>query len=291
MSDASTITPRQQRRGVPRTVGVALLAILFCSTMVLVTTQTPTFTRKLIMAALNPAAVFWLGVLSSGLLVLLRFRRVALCILLASSLCLGIGSNGLVGRWAISSLEREYYEFDPHKLEPLDALIVLGGGLGSRRNGMPQLTGSGDRVMLAARLYHLGKARLLITGGDAIPEIGLPADTAEAAARVWRELGIPDSAIVRGRGANTGEELQNAKRYLAGTDAKRVGLLTSAWHMPRARRHAERNGLKVEPVPADFWTDRPPEPLLFSLVPSAEAIAFTHRAILEYLAMAVGDEG
>ena len=99
---------------------------------------------------------------------------------------------------------------------------------------------------------------------------------------------FPTARLSLGRGANTGEELRNAKRYLAGTDAKRVGLLTSAWHMPRALRHAERNGLKVVPIPADFWTDHPPEPLLFSLVPSAEAIAFTHRAILEYLAMAVG---
>ena len=61
-----------------------------------------------------------------------------------------------------------------------------------------------------------------------------------------RELGIPDSAIVMGRGANTGEELQNAKRYLTDADASRVGLLTSAWHMPRALRHAERNGLGKE---------------------------------------------
>ena len=208
MSDASTNAQPPQRHGLPGTVGIALLAILFCSTIVLVTTQTPTFTRKLLMAALNPAALFWLGMLAGGLLALFRFRRGSLAFLLAGTLCFGIGSNGLVGRWAIRSLERDYYAFDPYKLEPLDALIVLGGGLGARTNGTPQLSGSGDRVMLAARLYHLGKARLLITGGDAIPEIGLPADTAEAAARMWRELGIPDSAIVLGRGANTGEELR-----------------------------------------------------------------------------------
>ena len=75
--------------------------------MVLVTTQTPTFTRKLLMAALNPAALFWLGMLAGGLLALVRFRRSSLALLLAGTLCFGIGSNGLVGRWAIRSLERD----------------------------------------------------------------------------------------------------------------------------------------------------------------------------------------
>ena len=43
--------------------------------------------------------------------------------------------------------------------------------------------------------------------------------------------------------------------------SQRVGLITSAWHMPRALRLARANGLNPIPVPADFVSppqhDRP----------------------------------
>ena len=110
--------------------------------------------------------------------------------------------------------------------------------------------------MLAARLHQLGKAKRLLTSGDPIPELGMDASTANATARLWQDLGIPASDIVIGRGASTGEELLNVKRYMTESGARRVGLLTSAWHMRRALRHAEKNGLSVVPVPADFWTQR-----------------------------------
>ena len=152
---------------------MALVAILFCSTIVLVTTQTPSFTRKLLMAALNPAALFWLGYVRSRTAGAIPFSPGSLALVLAG-LCLGIGSNGLVGRWAIHWLSATI-RVRSVKSEPLDTLIVVGGGLGARTDRTPRLSGSGDRVMLAARLYHLGKASLLITGGDAIPRFGLPA--------------------------------------------------------------------------------------------------------------------
>ena len=239
------------------------------------------------MAAIAPTAAFWLGLGCCAVLSVARLRKPAACLFGAVVLAFAVCSNGIFADWLLATLERDYYRFDPLTMEPVDALIVLGGGLGVRPNGNPQLTRRGDRVMLAARLYHLGKAKRLLTSGDPIPELGMDASTANATARLWQDLGIPAPHIVIGRGASTGEELLNVKRYMTESGARRIGLLTSAWHMRRALRHAEKNGLSVVPVPADFWSSEEPGPMLFALVPSADALGGTHRAMLEYLALAV----
>ena len=95
-------------------------------------------------------------------------------------------------------------------------------------------------------------------------------------------------AIIRIGGQNTSEEISALRRAVEEHGWNRVGLVTSSWHMPRAMRNARRHGVQAIPIPADFWSDGPPGPWQLALIPSADAMATTHRALLEFVGMAVG---
>ena len=77
------------------------------------------------------------------------------------------------------------------------------------------------------------------------------------------------------------------------TSELRIGLLTSAWHLPRAMRLANHNGLKPLPLPADFRTGANVEgfttgQIVESMIPNGFALEATCLFAKEYLGMLVG---
>lgn len=160
-------------------------------------------------------------------------------------------------------LETRETPFDAGMDPPLNVLVVLGGGT---RQGpeRAQAGSSGDRVVYAAQLYHQGLAQQLITTGSPLP--GMPADqrsASEQTVEIWTRLGIPAQAIQTLEGHNTFQEIQSLKRALPSMSGERVGLLTSAWHLPRAMRLARAQGLTtVIPVAADYQMQTTPRSFL-----------------------------
>jgi len=142
----------------------------------------------------------------------------------------------------------------------------------------------GDRVMLAARLYAQGKVKQLVTTG-VVQRWGQrdSVDMSEATDRIWRELGIPSTAITQIGGVNTSQELKNIKQLLGDQPPARVGLLTSAFHLPRAERLARQNGVAVIPIPAGFLSPVN-EPLPLAVIPHYYGITMTDLAAKEFLA-------
>jgi uncharacterized SAM-binding protein YcdF (DUF218 family) len=66
--------------------------------------------------------------------------------------------------------------------------------------------------------------------------------------------------------------------------------------MPRAVAEFQDEGFEVVPVPADFWVtqedsrgfgDGSVEALALSVLPEAESLSYTTRAIKEYIGLAV----
>ena len=138
----------------------------------------------------------------------------------------------------------------------------------------PQLNQAGDRLLLAAQMYHAGKVRSLICTGQSIRELNPDGvDPAEQSRRIFERLAIPRDAIRLSGGRNTAEEFRRLAEVLP--PDQRVCVLTSAWHMPRALRLAKANGLSPVAAPADFRgthrddEGRPAGPgaLLLSLIP------------------------
>src|SRR5690606_1181865 len=112
---------------------------------------------------------------------------------------------------------------------------------------------------------------------------------AEETTEIWRQWAVPDDRILQIHGTNTREEMA-AIRQLADEhpDWKRLGLVTSAWHMARAMRLAEKHGLSLEPLPANF-RGTPINWKPWSLiVPSGDGFQCSQHACKEILARTAG---
>lgn len=247
-----------------------------------------TMVEKILTELVMPGGMIWLTLLVLVYFCFLNRQAWPALVGLGCWVVLTIAGNSFVSNWLISTLEAPYQNTDVFAMAPLDHLVVLGGGTCSRLSGQSQLAQSGDRVALAARLFHAGLARVLIcTGSDSFRTSVDDLHPREEGAEILIGLGVPSQSVLQIAGINTLEEMKNLKTLLANTpDTGRTGLLTSAFHMSRALRLAHANGLELTPVPANFYS-QPNGPSPNSIVPGADQIKVTALTLKEYLARLV----
>lgn len=246
------------------------------------------YVEKMLTQLALPCGLIWLMLMVASYIALLTApKRASLPLLLIFLFYWTAGSSYTGEIWA-DYFEQRYSHPDLENIEPFDYLVVLGGGTRSNNDGDVWLGCSGDRVMLAGRLYRHGKVSQLVATGSMFAWSPHQADNwAESAAKIWQEMGIPAEDVRTIAGRNTFEEMQSIAKLLAERPVKRVGVLTSSLHLPRAERLAESQGLDVIPVAADFQTgSNPPIPL--SLIPSRKGFHLTEICAREYLASLVG---
>ena len=184
--------------------------------------------------------------------------------------------------------ESQYPRFDSRAEPPLDLLVVLGGGAYSDAEGHVWLGPFGDRITAAARLFHQGKIDRIVATGKLHGWSGSQSvDPADGARRIWQELGIPAARILTVRGRNTTEEMRQLRQLVDRLGANRVGLMTSAFHLPRACRLARQEGIRVIPIPADRLSGIS-DPLPLSLIPSGASFYRTDVFAKEQLAALLG---
>jgi uncharacterized SAM-binding protein YcdF (DUF218 family) len=126
------------------------------------------------------------------------------------------------------------------------------GGIGLVVLGCRASRGRSD---VAARTYLADATRfscVLASGGRAWAGENDENRTveADALARAMIDLGVPTELVVRERCSHsTRENAQYSAKILARRGIKKITLVTSDWHVPRARRHFENEGLDVEAAP------------------------------------------
>ena len=107
------------------------------------------------------------------------------------------------------------------------------------------MSAGADRVWTGAKLYKAGKAKRIICTGSEIERSTLP---------LLIDFGVPREAVVWYDDArNTEEEARLIAKTLGGGGKKpRILLVTSAWHMNRAKFLFGKAWLDVVPCPGDF---------------------------------------
>ena len=242
--------------------------------------------EKTAIALVMPVGGVWL--LTTGrLLHLLSRRRISdgkmlLLFWLLLMACATAPLPESINGWLESSVEA----YNPTREPALDVAIVLGGGT-TQGEWRAQAGRAGDRVLIAAELFHLGYARQLVTTGQATPGVSRNLnDPSDQTIEIWTSLDIPRSAIVKLGGRNTSEEIAQVKEAWPQWAGQRVGLITSANHLPRAMRLARAQGLDLIPVAAEVswsqgsWT-------LLDFIPSAgnlASLAGSQHEIMAYVA-------
>lgn len=267
---------------------LALLLIFFGSILgIIYLANERIVLQKVILALVMPVGFCWLGLLTLTYFLLVNNRRglgfIAMVFTLIFSLC----GNDMVSNAVATNLEEQYYGFRVEDAEVYDYVIVLGGGTTFSRNERSELSGSGDRVMLALQMYENGKAKKLICTGSKIEGLSL-ADVpsgGEQMLEILTRAGVPSQDIELSEGRNTSEEMiQLAKRFETG---ERIGVITSAWHLPRTMRLANKNQLKADPIPSNFISSKPNFNLL-SVIPSSGAMQSNTLLAKELIAKALG---
>lgn len=284
LGSALALAPRAPRRWLWVPPALLLAAFLFAPNRLIAS--------KFIGRLLMPGGLLWLGLIAQSLYQLrTQTRRAALPLvfLLLYTLFGNVYFGGLLLRWLEQDFVKAQYLQTPPA--PFDALLILGGGSNiTPKQNQPQLAYAGDRIMLPARLYHRNLAKTLVASGISMAGLDQDHDRSlgSETRQIWRDLQIPEEAIIVLDGPrNTKEEVRAYAKLLAQKDWKRVGLVTSAWHMRRAMRLARRAELNLIPVPTDFRGSIP-SPNIVGMVPSGQGLYKTTSAAWELLGALAG---
>lgn len=281
------LAPRQ--RLLRRLAGSSLVAVA------VVAAPTGLILSKTIARSLLPLGLLWLAVVFITVLRLVVDDRRNAMKSGALALALTLLGNEWIGQGMMQLLEAPF-QGDPFAEAPLDAVVVLGGGAQQAPHPGFELGPSGDRIYLGARLYFARRTPLLVTTGTPIEGFQVPFDSLEATAKLWRDIGVPDEAIVKVTGTRTtGEEARQVALLIRERGWRRVGLVTSAWHLRRATglfaRELRSKGLADAVVVVPLAADHRGTPTwegLYSLVPTGNGAYLQQKAAWEWIGAAVG---
>ncbi len=237
--------------------------------------------KKIIGGLLLPLP-FLLSLMAIGLILLWlnRWQKSAKCLLTFSWLSLLLLSLQPVADRLLMPSENQYATYQD--TTPVDYIVVLGGGYTYNPDWAPSsnlFPNSLPRVTEGIRLYrqHPG-AKLIFTGAAAISN---PMPNAKVAAMVAESLGVPEQdIIVLAQAKDTIEEAQ-AVSQIAGQ--KKLLLVTSANHLPRAMTIFQSEGLNPIPAPANQMATLGPLNPWEKAFPSAYYLSHSERAWYEAL--------
>ena len=172
-----------------------------------------------------------------------------------------------------------------------DVIAVLGGGAVS---GVPDIDGEGalaaagmNRLATGMRLQRMLGVPLIVSGWQ---DSG---GEAEIAKRVLISMGVKENMVYTDTKAlNTSQNAQNIISACRENGWKRIIVVTSALHMPRAMQNfaaVKDSDMEVTAYPCDYLSSGKIVISPFSFVPQAYALDLTAMALKEYLALAAGN--
>ena len=282
--------PREPNQGIQLPAWSTHLVILAAAAAALLgliwlTAGTPML-EKTLQALVAPTGLLWMGLFLVTYFCLLYRAGFPALVSFGCWVLLTICGSSLVSNLLTHSLQREYLDFDLQQLQPLDVVAVLGGGMMTAPNGQPQIADAGDRAWQALRLFQSGKtAQILCAGTSGLPLARGELSQADALESFLIAGGVPADKILKIGGRNTLQEIRALDQWISerGGGDLRLGIMTSAWHLPRAMRLAASVGIQAQPIPADFSETRVrQDPHL--LIPGSHQLHQVTQALKEYLA-------
>lgn len=247
-----------------------------------------------------PVFIYPLGLVSILLIAVLLIRRkpkLSRILALSALLVLILASNHWAAHGLARSLEWQYQPMA--EIPAADAIVILGGGTQPAEPPRPiiEVNGAGDRVIYGALLYHQGVSENLLVSGGRISWLSPGGEEntspAEEMATLLEILNVPEDAIwLEPDSRNTLENALFSHDILQEKGVNRIILVTSAMHMPRSVKLFQEQGFDVIPAPVDYRTTRSDwegfwdlnfQKHLFRLLPGADNLSLTTRAIKEHL--------
>ncbi len=260
--------------------GLILGAIYFLTEEIVV--------RKIVLSLVLPVGFCWISLLSVTYFLIVNHRRWLALFCMLLTVVFSLAGNKFLTNALASSLERPYLDFRVKDSPEYDVLVLLGGATKFGGNEQSQLNAAGDRVMVALQMYEQGKTKKILCTGSPVDSLNHPDEpsAAEQSVEILHRCGVPRESLDLLDGRNTKEEIANLAKEFKDSKLK-IGIISSAWHLPRVMRLVQTTGLKAEPVPANFLSGIGKFDIT-GLVPSAGAMSANSSLIKEMLAKSLG---
>ncbi|ADV13118.1 YdcF family protein [Mesorhizobium ciceri] len=225
--------------------------------------------------------------LLAGLLaVTIGRRRLAGAGSVLAFLILALSAWTSLGAMMLNPLEERFQR--PPLPEKVDGIVVLGGGFEGAINlarGGYELNSSGDRMVETAILARrFPTAKVVVSGGTGALFLDGEGDAATAP-RLLTALGVAaDRMILENKSRNTYENAVFTKELVTPKPGETWLLVTSAFHMPRAKALFDKAGFATVPWPVDYRTSGREGVGLFRDNP-ADSLQATTMAIREWIGL------
>jgi uncharacterized SAM-binding protein YcdF (DUF218 family) len=142
--------------------------------------------------------------------------------------------------------------------------------------------GDPDRYFGGIAFFKAGKAQMLVFTGGKMPWDKVKKTEGEVLKEYAISNGITSEKIFVTKDVeNTAEEAVAVKELIS--PSKRIILVTSAYHMYRAKRLFEKQGIEVIPYKVDYKSSGNDTTTLMDFLPSAENIESIETGIREII--------
>ncbi len=206
-------------------------------------------------------------------------------LLLAATVLLYGASIGVTGDFLLGCLEDVCPKVKISACPEADAVVVLGGMLDPSESSLEEVAWNDavDRFEGGLRLMAARKAPVLVFTASFPAWCGAQHPESEMLAAEAVRRGVPRSAIWVGDAINTAGEADTLKALgkKNGREIKNVILVSTAWHLPRARLLFEQRGFSVMPYPVDYRGGKDAPKTAIDYFPMAGNLKKTETAIRE----------
>ena len=184
----------------------------------------------------------------------------------------------------ISYLEKDYILQNISNIDKADAIVVLSGMLKTIKFNSKleyEFNEKVDRILSGIDLFKNDKAPLLILTRGKFPWlVGVP--EGEYLKNFAMKFGIPEESIfLTDSVQNTHQEAKSVKKLLNSNEAKII-LVTSAFHMPRAKKIFEAFNINVIPFAVDYISSGQKINFMH-FIPSAGSLSTTSFGVRELI--------
>jgi len=181
-------------------------------------------------------------------------------------------------------LENEYILSDASSAKTADAIVVLSGMVRpiNGKNGLSyEWREASDRIFAGIELVKKNKAPIMILTGGKLPwSVGKP--EGEYLRDIAIKYGIHNKNVFLTENVENTDQEARAVAKLLHKASPKIILVTSAFHMPRAKKVFEAAGIKTEPFAVDFLSEVGNKKIM-DFIPNAKAFSDTSLFVRELI--------
>jgi uncharacterized SAM-binding protein YcdF (DUF218 family) len=235
------------------------------------------YLHKILPLLISPLLIVLIIILIGTYLKSKKINLFGLLILIFCSL--PIISNKL-----IFYLEKDYSPQNIRNIADADAIVVLSGMISAIKTKEKlhyEFGDAVDRILSGIDLFKENKAPLLILTNGKLPwSVGIP--EGEYLKEFSIKFGVPEKSILLTDNVeNTNQEAKSIAKLLKINNANII-LVTSAFHMTRAKKVFEAANIKVIPFAVDF-KNSVKKLTIMDFIPSANSLSNTTKFIREMI--------